>query len=380
MRQEYQHAAEIDILGQVLQDMMAQNAVAWDECLCRLAMPTPASSHFSMVYRLGRQLFCVALQDDQNVDALVSGIAALLKRLPVHGPATPTVGVLSVQPGGNCWLLTDTNPNSMEIGLLHIGLRDGYFSRSQIDPPEGLRAELDDRAKWEALLADGITFKLSFVASDFGYPCPDDLRAVKDALDRDLQTSGTGKVPAVEFEDAEDKSYERLHIGVIEIEAGARRIAALMRSLRAPASTTLHLVGAGTETVDMGLKPKADLVIEHATFLAQELVRESMRCAPDSWQEGMLTIRTNGDRIDYALKNAASTTRATLSPALVQLCEDFSVIMWLKGDKWTRAAVRYVRTNGSVDFDIDFSYDTADGPPEATPPGSAPARPWWKRW
>lgn len=384
MKLEWQQHSDVDALGQILRALMADNDVGWDECLYRQESSEPGHFSFTYTYRSGRELAYIPKKDKDKEELLFQRTSRLLQRIGVETGTMPKVGVLSIQADGRSRFFHDIDAESMDITFHTIGLRNGYFTRAQIDPPDFMLEKLAEGARWEKLLEGGATFELSFVASDFGYPCPDSLRAVEDAITRELTDPGIGKVLRVTFQDVGDVSYERLHIGVVDLEQGGAHLGALMRKLRAPASTTLRLIEPREAACTMGLKPKGELVVEHTNYLMQELVHECIRCAPASWEKGVLTVRTNGNWIDYMLKNDASPERANISPALRQLCEDFSVIRWLKGDKWSRATLRYTRSAGAVDYDVVFSYDPADGPenqapaPDPDPPASP--RPWWKVW
>ena len=384
MKQEYRHAAQVEALGRVLHDIAVANAQPWDECLYRQETLMPDQTGITCTYRHGRRLDYVAHADAKRERLLEFGMDAIFRQIATTTGTAPKVGVLSVTADGHSRFFYDTQGGGMHISFHTVGLRSGYFSRAQIDPPAFVLEELENRAKWEALLEHGASFELSFLESDFGLPCPDNLRAVEDALHAALTESDFGKVTAIEYEDLDGRHYERLRIGVIDAEEGARRIIALLHKLCAPASTTLKLVAPREFVYDPGLKSRDELVTEHTTRTVQELVRETIHCSPSSWRRAVLTIGTDGSWLDYQLKNAGSPGRAVISSTLKKLCEDLCVIMWLKGDCWTRATLTLTEMGPSTAFKIDFGYETPaaahEPAPRQEPIPAVASRPWWRKW
>lgn len=384
MKPEYRQAVQVDALGKILRTLMADEGRAWDECLYRQEAVTPGHTRFAYTCRSGRDLEYLGKTDEKKRRLLEFGTSELFKQIAALEGEPPKVGVLSVRPDGQSRFFYDMQAGAMDITFHTVGLRNGYFTRAEIDPPAFVLEKLAEDAKWERLLDGGATFELRFLASDFGFLCPDDRNVVEEAIARELTASELGKVVDVDFPDIDGVSYESLLIGVVDAGQGAARIARLMQELRASASTTLSMLEPHAAEVDMGLKPKTELVMEHTTHLIQELVRESIRCAPASWDGGVLTINTDGSWVGYALKSDASADRALISAELKKLCEDLAVILWLKGDRWTRATLRFSGIWETVRFEIGFSYDAPDIPPEQKPAQEAapPARPkaWWKIW
>ena len=384
MKREYRQAVQVDALGKILRALMADEGRVWDECLYRQEAVNPGHTRYAYTWRSGRQLDFIGKKDEKKRQLLAFGTNALFEQIALAEGEAPKVGVLSVQADGHSRFFYDTQAGAMDITFHTVGLRNGYFTRADIDPPAFVLEKLAEDAKWERLLEGGATFALRFLESDFGFPCPDDPRAVEQAIARALTAPERGKVIDVGFHDSDGLSYESLLIGVVDAGQGAACITRLMQELRAPASTTLSMVEPHAAEVDMGLKPKAELVMEHTTHLIQELVRECIRCAPAGWEEGVLTINTDGSWVGYALKNDAAADRALISAELKKLCEDLAVILWLKGDRWTRATLRFTGIRDTVRFEIGFSYDAPDIPPEQRPAQeagpTAPAKAWWKIW
>jgi hypothetical protein len=384
MKRAYRQALQVDALGKILRTLMDDKDRGWDECLYRQEAVSPGHTRFAYTCRRGRELDYIGKTDEKKRRLLEFGTNELFKQIAELKGEVPKVGVLSVQPDGQSRFFYDTQAGAMDITFHTVGLRNGYFTRAEIDPPAFVLDKLVEDAKWETLLDGGATFALRFLASDFGFPCPDDRDVVEEAIARELTAPELGKVIDVDFPDIDGLSYESLRIGVVDAGQGAARIARLMQELPAPASTTLRMIEPHAAEVDMGLKPKAELVMEHTTYLIQELVRESIRCSPASWDGGALTINTDGSWVGYALKNDASADKALISAELKKLCEDLAVILWLKGDRWTRATLRFGGIRETVTFEIGFSYDAPDIPPEQRPAQearpTAPAKAWWKIW
>lgn len=379
MKQEYLQHSRVHALGLLFREIMTANDCPWDECLFRQEALSPGQTSFDYTYRTGRRLDFIPDVDPEKKRRLKHAMAEVFDAIAALEGKPPKVAVLSVQADGSSRFFHDSEAGSMDITVHAVGLRHGWFTRAQIDPAAFVLEELAEAEKWERLLADGVVFELAFLVADFGFPCPDSLRAVEDALARALTGADIGKVLAIDYQSIAGAQYARLRIGVVDQRQGAERIASLMRDMRAPASTTLTLIAPHAQAYDLRLKPRAALVVEHTNHLIAELVRESIRCAP-GWDSGTLKIASDGSRVEYRLVNEASPERPAISRSLIKLCEELSVIRWKSGDKWTGATLAYRRAAGKVDYELAFSYDA---PARATAGSDAAPllpKPWWKWW
>ena len=107
----------------------------------------------------------------------------------------------------------------------------------------------------------------------------------------------------------------------------------------------------------------------------EEIVAESIRCSPESWKKGTLSIDCDGRAINYKLKNSESEDKADISIPLRQLCEQLYVTMSQSGDTWTDAFIDFFQKGDSWGFDIKFEYATQQATPLPTN-----EKPWWKIW
>ncbi len=86
------------------------------------------------------------------------------------------------------------------------------------------------------------------------------------------------------------------------------------------------------------------------------LVTEAIRCSPDSWTSGTLTIDCDGTRIDYKLKNQDASEKAQISEGLAYLCEQLYVVMRDNGDEWVRATFNFFQEDGEWRLNGNFDY------------------------
>ncbi|KKL35454.1 hypothetical protein WR30_17205 [Burkholderia contaminans FFH2055] len=104
------------------------------------------------------------------------------------------------------------------------------------------------------------------------------------------------------------------------------------------------------------------------------LIREAIRCSPESWAKGQLTIQCDGHRIDYKLKNAGSEDKAVISKELAQLCEDYWGAFMKNGEPWIESEVEFLRVDGEWTFNANYKYPTQPAP------AVQPRKPFWKFW
>jgi hypothetical protein len=127
-----------------------------------------------------------------------------------------------------------------------------------------------------------------------------------------------------------------------------------------------------------------DSKFEQYTPILQALVGESIRCTPESWLHGTLTIECDGSYINYQLKNQDVTDKAQLSDDLRQLCEQLYVTMRQAGDVWQSAEVYFFQQAQEWSFRVQFNYPQAPAAESAATPApensADAAKPWWKFW
>jgi hypothetical protein len=80
--------------------------------------------------------------------------------------------------------------------------------------------------------------------------------------------------------------------------------------------------------------------------LIADLVSACVACSPSDWDEGTLTINSDGLHILYKLKNPASSNRAEISAGLRSACEELYFAMRTKGDLWTEFVLHCSRKDG----------------------------------
>ncbi|MBN3722599.1 hypothetical protein [Burkholderia sp. Ac-20379] len=114
--------------------------------------------------------------------------------------------------------------------------------------------------------------------------------------------------------------------------------------------------------------------LDNYTEALTALVREAIRCSPESWDKGRLTIRCDGHRIDYTLKNAGSDDKAAISNELARLCEDYWSAFMKKGEPWIESEVEFRQVDGQWSFNANYTYPK---PPTAA---VQPSKPFWKFW
>ena len=109
------------------------------------------------------------------------------------------------------------------------------------------------------------------------------------------------------------------------------------------------------------------------------LLTGAIGCAPESWDQGTLSIQCDGRQINYQLKNDASEDKAQISDELRRLCEKFYVAMRQGGDVWNEARIHFARKDDSWSFKSEFQYAEAGAGQQSL--GSATTgKPWWKFW
>ncbi|GKS73323.1 hypothetical protein AVME950_00525 [Acidovorax sp. SUPP950] len=102
------------------------------------------------------------------------------------------------------------------------------------------------------------------------------------------------------------------------------------------------------------------------------LVEEAIRCSPESWEKGNLTIDCDGSRINYRLKNLDSSEKAQISAELARLCERYWTSFEQHGEAWIEANVEFFKKDGNWGFRSNQKF------PEAAV--TAPTKPTWKFW
>ena len=106
------------------------------------------------------------------------------------------------------------------------------------------------------------------------------------------------------------------------------------------------------------------------------LVRETVACTPREWTQGVLSIDSDGVRLNYRLKNPAQPGVASISEALRYLIDEFYVRMAQHGEPWTEAVISFSMDGDSVKFDTQFSYASTQAATEA----AEKPKPRWKFW
>lgn len=104
------------------------------------------------------------------------------------------------------------------------------------------------------------------------------------------------------------------------------------------------------------------------------LVRECIRCSPESWDKGRLTIQCDGHRIDYQLKNVESEGKAVISKELAQLCEDYWGAFMRSGEPWLESEIEFLQVEGKWTFNAQYKYT------KQTVPAVQASKPFWKFW
>jgi len=88
------------------------------------------------------------------------------------------------------------------------------------------------------------------------------------------------------------------------------------------------------------------------------LHEDVMAGIPDTWTSATLTIETDGNWIDYKLKNLVGEPgKATISNLLAQLSEDLYVNASSHGAAWTKVVLTYTKKpDDSWSFHADYTY------------------------
>ena len=101
------------------------------------------------------------------------------------------------------------------------------------------------------------------------------------------------------------------------------------------------------------------------------LLHEAIRCSPESWTRGVLTIDCDGHRINYGLKNDQSNDKASISQNLAQLCERYWVVFQENGEAWLESTIEFYQEDGAWKFNANYKRPEKV---QATPKSS------WKFW
>jgi len=110
-----------------------------------------------------------------------------------------------------------------------------------------------------------------------------------------------------------------------------------------------------------------DKELDQYAAMINALLAECIQCSPATWNEGLLSIDSDGLYINYKLKNTHSKDTASISGPLREYCEELYFLMRQNGDIWTDASLHYVRQGADWDYDIKFNYSN-----------KKIKRPWWK--
>ncbi len=110
------------------------------------------------------------------------------------------------------------------------------------------------------------------------------------------------------------------------------------------------------------------------TEILNTLVSESIKCTPESWTSGTLTISCDGSAINYSLKNKNEEEKAQITDQLRSCCEQLYVAMRDQGDVWLEAIIEFNQSKDEEwSFNSNFKY------PEENETTSN-SKPWWKFW
>jgi hypothetical protein len=111
------------------------------------------------------------------------------------------------------------------------------------------------------------------------------------------------------------------------------------------------------------------------TDVLTRLVSEIVSCTPHEWTKGVLTIESDGVRINYKLKNEEQPGSAIISEKLRDLIDELYVRMASFGEAWTQAVVSFYQEDDDLKFNTSFQYATL-----ANTPTKKQEKPWWKVW
>lgn len=115
--------------------------------------------------------------------------------------------------------------------------------------------------------------------------------------------------------------------------------------------------------------------LDQYTDVLNRLVAETVACTPQEWTKGVLSIESDGVRINYKLKNEEEQGTAVISEKLRDLIDEFYIRMADHGEAWIEAHLKFSLSDGKVAFETSFNY-----PPKSTVPPSQSSKPWWKVW
>ncbi|WP_436287990.1 hypothetical protein [Variovorax paradoxus] len=118
---------------------------------------------------------------------------------------------------------------------------------------------------------------------------------------------------------------------------------------------------------NQGMTDKLDKYTDALTAL----LHEAIRCSPESWTRGVLTIDCDGSRINYGLKSDQSGDRANISQDLAQLCEQYWAVFQEHGEAWLESTIEFYQEGGAWKFNANYKR------PEKA---RATSKPSWKFW
>lgn len=102
------------------------------------------------------------------------------------------------------------------------------------------------------------------------------------------------------------------------------------------------------------------------------LAGETVRCSPETWERGTLSMQSDGVRLTYQLKSENHPDRALISELLRDLIDELYVRMSAERDAWVGATLDWWRESDGLKYNIDFDY-----PPKVKEPPSGKRSSWW---
>jgi len=105
-------------------------------------------------------------------------------------------------------------------------------------------------------------------------------------------------------------------------------------------------------TPEAGTQAKLDAVGDTLFRLASE----TRACWAEGWTRGTLTIRCDGQRLDYSLKNDTEPGQAFISEKLRDLIDELYVRMAQSRLAWTGAAMTTRLEGSDLTFEVSFTY------------------------
>lgn len=131
-----------------------------------------------------------------------------------------------------------------------------------------------------------------------------------------------------------------------------------MRYILAICFLTLSIAAVAQDIEPMSPSQQTPEWLEEQEEILDALHEDVMAGIPDTWTSATLTIETDGNWIDYKLKNLIGEPgKATISNLLAKLSEDLYINASSHGAVWTKAVLTYTRKpNGEWSFEADFTY------------------------